>query len=252
MYDARSVELIKKDLLEAGVKELCTSQEVDTLMSLSGSKSVFINSVCGCAAGAAKPGFIAAMTRSSVVPQHIYTAFAGVDKVAVERMREHIVGYPPSSPCIAVFRDQQLVHMVERHDIEGYSAKLLEEHLCKVYEKFCGEQIKESVVVGKMEDAWSITPSLAKERFTTGSDVFIDCRSIEESQLGTIDNSLHLTQDLAEEIEKSWDKTKNMIIFCQTGRRSGQVVRYFRDLGFVNILNLKGGIEAWNSLLDSQ
>ena len=96
-----------------------------------------INSVCGCAAGAARPGIKWALQNSAKKPNHLTTVFAGVDKEAVAKAREYTLPYPPSSPAIALFRDGELVHFVERHHIEGRNAQMIGEHLVEVFDEFC-------------------------------------------------------------------------------------------------------------------
>jgi putative YphP/YqiW family bacilliredoxin len=101
---------------------------------------VMINSVCGCAAGAARPGVKAALSRSEVKPENLVTVFAGVDQEATAKMREYTLPYPPSSPAIAMFKDDELIHFVERHHIEGRSAEMIAQHLQMAFEEFCGEK----------------------------------------------------------------------------------------------------------------
>jgi len=96
-----------------------------------------INSVCGCAAGAARPGIKWALQNSTKKPAHLTTVFAGVDKEAVAKAREFTLPYPPSSPAIALFKDGELVHFVERHHIEGRNAQMIGQHLVEVFDEFC-------------------------------------------------------------------------------------------------------------------
>ncbi len=101
---------------------------------------VMINSVCGCAAGAARPGVKAALAKSEIKPDNLVTVFAGVDTDAVNKMREYTLPYPPSSPAIAMFRDDELIHFIERHHIEGRSAEMIAQHLVMAFDEFCGEK----------------------------------------------------------------------------------------------------------------
>jgi putative YphP/YqiW family bacilliredoxin len=96
-----------------------------------------INSVCGCAAGAARPGVKWAVEKSPKKPNHLTTVFAGVDQEAVAKARELTAPYPPSSPAIALFKDGELVHFVERHHIEGRTAEMIGNHLVQVFEEYC-------------------------------------------------------------------------------------------------------------------
>ena len=138
MYPEQLVAPMRTDLTSVGFKELKTSTEVDSeLKDQKGTTLLVINSVCGCAAGAARPGVKWAIQNSSKKPQHLTTVFAGVDKEAVEKARQYTLPYPPSSPSIALFKDGELVHFVERHHIEGRNAQMIGEHLLEVFEEFC-------------------------------------------------------------------------------------------------------------------
>jgi putative YphP/YqiW family bacilliredoxin len=141
MYPPQLVAPMKADLTNAGFQELITAEEVDNYMSkAAGTTLVMINSVCGCAAGAARPGVKAALSRSEIKPDNLVTVFAGVDTDAVNKMREYTLPYPPSSPAIAIFKDDELVHFIERHHIEGRSAEMIAQHLQMAFEEFCGEK----------------------------------------------------------------------------------------------------------------
>jgi putative YphP/YqiW family bacilliredoxin len=138
MYPEHLVAPMIADLTSAGVKELKTPEDVEKALSTSsGTKLVVVNSVCGCAAGSARPGVKMALKESEVTPDEIYTVFAGVDKEAVSKAREYFMPYPPSSPSIALFKNGELVHFVERHHIEGRNAQMIAQHLKQVFEEFC-------------------------------------------------------------------------------------------------------------------
>jgi putative YphP/YqiW family bacilliredoxin len=138
MYPEHLVAPMRTDLTVAGFKELKTSSEVDSqLKDQKGTTLLVINSVCGCAAGAARPGVKWAVEHSTKRPDNLTTVFAGVDKEAVEKAREYTLPYPPSSPAIALFKDGELVHFVERHHIEGRNAQMIGEHLVEVFDEFC-------------------------------------------------------------------------------------------------------------------
>ncbi len=138
MYPEQLVAPMRNDLTSAGFKELKTSKEVEeTLANQSGTTLLVINSVCGCAAGAARPGVKWALEHSGKKPSSLATVFAGVDKDAVARAREFTLPYPPSSPSIALFKDGELVHFVERHHIEGRNAQMIGQHLVEVFDEFC-------------------------------------------------------------------------------------------------------------------
>lgn len=138
MYPEQLVAPMRSDLTTAGFTELKTPQEVENNLSdQKGTTLLVINSVCGCAAGAARPGVKWALEHSAKKPGKLTTVFAGVDKEAVSRAREFTLPYPPSSPSIALFKDGELVHFVERHHIEGRNAQMIGEHLLEVFDEYC-------------------------------------------------------------------------------------------------------------------
>ncbi len=138
MYPAELVAPMKADLTGVGFEELLTAADVDiALTQTTGSVFLVFNSVCGCAAGAARPAIKAAVKGASKLPTKMVTAFAGVDKAAVDKAREYTLPYPPSSPSMALFKDGKLVHFVERHQIEGNNAETIAAHLTKVFEHYC-------------------------------------------------------------------------------------------------------------------
>jgi putative YphP/YqiW family bacilliredoxin len=138
MYPEQLVAPMRTDLTTAGFKELKTPQDVENhLKEQKGTTLLVINSVCGCAAGAARPGVKWALQNSAKKPDSLATVFAGVDKDAVAKAREFTLPYPPSSPSIALFKDGELVHFVERHHIEGRNAGMIGQHLLEVFEEYC-------------------------------------------------------------------------------------------------------------------
>lgn len=137
MYPEQIVLPMKEELTENGFKELLTSQDVEQAMKEKGTTLVMINSVCGCSAGTARPGVLMAVQNSPVKPDQITTSFAGFDMEAVQKVREYMMPYPPSSPSIALFKDGQLVHMIERHMIEGKSAQTIAEDLIGAFNTYC-------------------------------------------------------------------------------------------------------------------
>ncbi|WP_373512199.1 BrxA/BrxB family bacilliredoxin [Persicitalea sp.] len=141
MYPPHLVAPMKADLTSVGFQELLTAEAVDNFMTdAEGITLVMVNSVCGCAAGAARPGVKAALAKSEIKPDNLVTVFAGVDTDAVNKMREYTLPYPPSSPAIAMFRDDELIHFIERHHIEGRSAEMIAQHLVMAFDEFCGEK----------------------------------------------------------------------------------------------------------------
>ena len=136
MYPEELVKPMREHLTQVGFDELFSAEAVDAALAKSGTTLVVVNSVCGCAAANARPGAIMSLDHSKR-PQQTVTVFAGVDKEAVDKAREHMVPFPPSSPCMALFKDGELVHMLERHHIEGRPAKLIAENLKNAYTEFC-------------------------------------------------------------------------------------------------------------------
>lgn len=138
MYPEELVAPMRTDLTAVGFKEFRTPEEVeDHLNNHQGTTLMVINSVCGCAAGAARPGVKMALEQSTKKPDYLTTVFAGVDKDAVAKAREFTLPYPPSSPSIALFKNGELVHFIERHHIEGRSAAMIANHLEDVLEEYC-------------------------------------------------------------------------------------------------------------------
>jgi putative YphP/YqiW family bacilliredoxin len=138
MYPEQLVAPMRQDLTVAGFEELKTPDEViKKVKDQKGTTLLVINSVCGCAAGAARPGVKWALEHSAKKPDHLATVFEGVDKDAVSKARELTLPYPPSSPSIALFKDGELLHFVERHHIEGRNAQMIGEHLVEVFDEFC-------------------------------------------------------------------------------------------------------------------
>jgi putative YphP/YqiW family bacilliredoxin len=137
MYDSNIVAPMRAELTTAGFTELRSSAEVDQLFSSKPETLLLvINSVCGCAAGAARPG-VRKSLQSDKRPSKLATVFAGQDKDATDRARNYIKGYPPSSPAVALFKDGDLVFMLPRHEIEGASVEQIAEKLSGAYERFC-------------------------------------------------------------------------------------------------------------------
>ena len=138
MYPEELVAPMRTDLTSVGFEELKTAQDVDNhLTDHKGTTLMVINSVCGCAAGAARPGVKWAVESTTKKPDHLTTVFAGVDQEAVAKAREYTLPYPPSSPSIALFKDGELVHFVERHHIEGRNAQMIGNHLLEVFNEYC-------------------------------------------------------------------------------------------------------------------
>ena len=136
MYPPELVAPMKEELTSVGYKQLVSAADVDEQMKEGGTTLVMVNSVCGCAAGNARPAAIMA-TNNAKKPDHFTTVFAGVDAEAVQQARNYMLPYPPSSPSIALFKEGKLVHFIERHHIEGSSAEIIAENLAGAFNEFC-------------------------------------------------------------------------------------------------------------------
>ncbi|HVY75237.1 MAG TPA: BrxA/BrxB family bacilliredoxin [Puia sp.] len=137
MYPANIVIPMKEELTDNGFSELVTPEEVKSQLDKKGTTLVVINSVCGCSAGTARPGVLMAVANTKKRPEHLTTSFAGFDIDAVKALRERLLPYPPSSPSVALFKDGELVHMIERHHIEGRSAQMIAQNLLAAFEEYC-------------------------------------------------------------------------------------------------------------------
>ena len=136
MYPAELVKPMREDLTSVGFVELTNPDEVNSQVPNSETAVLIVNSVCGCAAANARPGAKIA-TQEGKSPDHLVTVFAGVDVDSTKKAREMMIPFPPSSPSIALFKDGQLVHMLERHHIEGRSADMIAANLAGAYDEFC-------------------------------------------------------------------------------------------------------------------
>lgn len=135
MFDM--VQPMRDELTRLGIQELRTPEEVEEkLPDAKGTTLVVINSVCGCAAGQCRPGVADALNHD-ITPDHLYTVFAGQDKEATAKAREYFAPYPPSSPSIALLKDGELVHFIERHQIENRSAAEISADLASAFDRFC-------------------------------------------------------------------------------------------------------------------
>ncbi|WGD35676.1 BrxA/BrxB family bacilliredoxin [Olleya sp. YS] len=136
MYPAELVKPMREDLTNVGFEELHTAEAVNEAIAKEGTTLVVVNSVCGCAAANARPGARMSL-QNDKKPSNIVTVFAGVDKEATDQARAHMVPFPPSSPSMALFKNGELVHMLERHHIEGRPAELIAENLIDAYNEHC-------------------------------------------------------------------------------------------------------------------
>ena len=137
MYPEEIVIPMKEELTENGFSELLSSTDVDAQLAKEGTTLVMINSVCGCSAGTARPGVLLAVANAVQKPTYLATSFAGFDVEAVKSIRQHLMPYPPSSPAIALFKNGQVVHFIERHQIEGRSAQMIAENLIGAFGQHC-------------------------------------------------------------------------------------------------------------------
>ena len=136
MYPEEMVKPMRAELTDAGFQGLYSAEEVESALAQKGTTLVVVNSVCGCAARNARPGAKMSLDGDKK-PDHLITVFAGVDKEAVDAARQHMFPFPPSSPAMALFKDGELVHMLERHHIEGRPAEIIAENLKDAYSEFC-------------------------------------------------------------------------------------------------------------------
>tara|TARA_B100001093_G_scaffold520519_1_gene617526 strand:- start:32861 stop:33274 length:414 start_codon:yes stop_codon:yes gene_type:complete len=136
MYPEDLVTPMRQDLTMAGFNELFSADEVEQALAKEGTTLVVVNSVCGCAAANARPAAKLSL-KNEKNPDQLITVFAGVDFEAVNKAREMMVPFPPSSPSMALFRDGELVHMIERHHIEGRPAEMIADNLMSAYDEFC-------------------------------------------------------------------------------------------------------------------
>ena len=137
MYPEEIVIPMKEELTDDGFSELMTSAEVESQLAKEGTTLVMINSVCGCSAGTARPGVLMAVANTTKKPDFLTTSFAGFDIEAVKTLRQHLMPFPPSSPAIALFKNGQLVHFIERHQIEGRPAQVIAQNLIGAFEQHC-------------------------------------------------------------------------------------------------------------------
>lgn len=136
MYPPELVKPMIDELTAVGFQELKNVQAVQEALKKEGTTLVVVNSVCGCAARNARPAAIMSL-QNTKKPNHLTTVFAGVDREATEEARQFMLPFPPSSPSIALFKDGELVHMLERHHIEGRNADVIAENLQQAYDEFC-------------------------------------------------------------------------------------------------------------------
>jgi len=128
---------MKEELTDNGFKELLSPADVESQLQKEGTTLVMINSVCGCSAGTARPGVLMAVANAEQKPTYLATSFAGFDIDAVNTLRQHLMPYPPSSPSIALFKNGQLVHFIERHQIEGRPAQAIAQNLIGAFQAYC-------------------------------------------------------------------------------------------------------------------
>ena len=141
MYDQNAVQHMRDELVAVGFTELLSSEEVEKVLNTKDDKStlVMINSVCGCAAGSARPGISQAL-QNEIIPDRLFTGFAGQEKEAVEKIRELVGGFPPSSPSIALFKNGEVIHFMQRHEIEGKMPEEISDYWGEVFNKHCSKK----------------------------------------------------------------------------------------------------------------
>lgn len=138
MYDPEAVQPMRDELVAVGFTELLTSEDVDKAIKVNDDKTVLVmvNSVCGCAAGSARPGVSLAL-QHKIIPDRLYTVFAGMERDAVDRARQYVKGFPPSSPSIALFKNGELIYFMQRYDIEGRNKVEIAESLKEAFDEVC-------------------------------------------------------------------------------------------------------------------
>ena len=136
MYPPELVKPMREELTDVGFSELHNVEDVEQALSKEGTTLVVVNSVCGCAARNARPGAKMSL-QNDKKPTHLVTVFAGVDREATDAAREKMIPFPPSSPSMALFKNGELVHMLERHHIEGRPAEMIAENLMVAYNEHC-------------------------------------------------------------------------------------------------------------------
>ncbi len=136
MYPENIVKPMRDEMIIAGFSELKSTSDVENVINTKGTTLVFINSICGCAAGSARPGIVRSLNFEKK-PDQLATVFAGVDIEATQKARDFMIPFPPSSPSAALFKDGELVHMIERHQIEGKAPNMIANDLARAYEQFC-------------------------------------------------------------------------------------------------------------------
>jgi putative YphP/YqiW family bacilliredoxin len=141
MYDQNAVQPMRDELLAVGFKELLTPDDVEKAINVNDDKTVLvmINSVCGCAAGSARPGVSLAL-QNNIIPDKLYTGFAGQERDAVDKIRSYVEGYPPSSPSIALFKNGKLIHFHPRYEIEGRTADDIADDLRTIFNQHCSKE----------------------------------------------------------------------------------------------------------------
>ncbi len=139
MYPELMIIPMREELVRAGIKETRTAEEVDAALAQPGTALVVVNSICGCAAGKARPGIRLALANSANQPDHKITVFAGQDREATERVRSYFEGNPPSSPAVAILRDGKLVYLMQRFVIEQSTAQEIAGELIRAFDEFCAK-----------------------------------------------------------------------------------------------------------------
>lgn len=247
MYDAMMVQPMREELTNAGIQELRTPEEVDAhFKNHTGTTVLYINSVCGCAAGNGRPGVIASLN-TDIKPDNACTVFAGVDKEATEQARKYITNHEPSSPAVALFRDGEVVYFIPRLEIEGADAQMLSDCLQNAYKKYCEENIDSSVEDKFPTEYLEISVHEVHDKINAGHDFkFLDCRTPEEREKAAIEAADLVTDELVNEILNKWDKDLEIVIHCHHGRRSLQATKSLRQQGFKNVKSMQGGIHKWS------
>lgn len=251
MYDPESTARLRRELTDAGVVERFTAAEVDEALACRETTLLFVNSICGCTAKTARPGLIAALKHPSR-PEKAFTVFAGADRDATARAREHFVGHPPSSPAAALYREGRLVHFFHRHDIEGIDATAFTTMLVAAFQRYFGPAVDHAIAIPDPMSEIDIDPrDLRRLLDASPPPSLIDCRDESERRLAQIRGGIAFRPELIKEITEGWPRDRVAVLYCHTGRKSLTTLKMFRKFGFARFRRLRGGIDAWAREIDS-
>ncbi len=244
-YDEAIINPIREEFKAVGIEELTSKEAVKSFFAAKDKTAVlFINSVCGCSAATARPGFIESLKHAKA-PLRKVSVFAGVDADAVASARDYFADIPPSSPSIALFREGELIYFIERRLLEGPTKELLTETLNMAYEKFFGDSIDDEKEIKNPLQLVQRDVTTAKNLLTKSETTLLDVRDIVETEAEPIPLAKLVDEALAKKIVSSWDKGSDLSFICSHGERSLQAAFFFRKQGFQKAFSVEGGRVAW-------